>query len=328
MRATTSTGTTRSKGPSRRTSSPSATTSSPPAPTRRRARPSRRSTPSPIPVTRSSRPNRRPWMKRRFSPATTTSCTNTVEWKRLHAASPIDLHVQLSRLVPEVIFLSEELKDAPFPSMLQPCPELRYRKVGSIRALLDPQVDAKNEIAAYVLMDEKYITQVVYQARTLVRPGVKHDEKWLCVQKIVPEFRVYFEVAGVHLDAAYTGYSSPTKKQEALEEVGQFARENEVDALLGDLNMDSFELNGGFYPNRFSFKSFSDDTVKPVYTLSHSNTNAKNNYMGGLIANSAQVETEPMNLRGEDTVSLSRTLDGKFYSDHPAIMANYFKSFA
>ncbi|MCP3166393.1 hypothetical protein [Myxococcus qinghaiensis] len=256
------------------------------------------------------------------------ACTNTVEWKRLHAASPIDLHVQLSRLVPEVIFLSEELKDAPFPSMLQPCPELRYRKVGSIRALLDPQVDAKNEIAAYVLMDEKYITQVVYHARTLVRPGVKHDEKWLCVQKIVPEFRVYFEVAGVHLDAAYTGFSSPTKKQDALEEVGQFARENEVDALLGDLNMDSFELNGGFYPNRFSFKSFSDDTIKPVYTLSHSNTNAKNNYMGGLIANSAQVETESMNLRGEDTVSLSRTLDGKFYSDHPAIMANYFKSFA
>ncbi|MFY2558072.1 hypothetical protein ACN469_10610 [Corallococcus terminator] len=255
------------------------------------------------------------------------ACTNTVEWKRLHASKPIDVHAQLSRLVPEVIFLSEELKGAPFPSVLQPCAELKYRKIGGIRQLLDPQVDAKNEIAAYVLMDENFMTQVVYNARTLVRKGVKHDEKWLCVQKILPEFKVCFEVAGVHLDAGYTGFSSAPKKKEALEEVGQFAVDNEVDALLGDLNMDSFELNGGFFPSRFSFQLHADNTVKPVYTLSHSNTNAKNNYMGGLIANTDQVETEAMNLRGEDTVSLSRTLDGRFYSDHPAIMANYFKSF-
>lgn len=261
------------------------------------------------------------------------ACTNVREWKQVHASGVIDMHVQLSRLCPEVIFLSEELTDAPFPSELRPCPELTYRRIGSLKAMLPNEtVDAKNEIAAYVLVDEKSITQVLYNARVLRRQGCKHGEKWLSVQKIVPEYRVYIEVAGVHLDAGYTGYTSDTKKQKALAEVGQFARENEIDALLGDLNMDSFELNGGFFPNAFGFKDYkvpgSDKVrVKPIYTLSHSNTNAKNNYMGGIIVNSEQVETEPMNLRGADTLSLSRTLDDEFYSDHPAILANYVKSF-
>ncbi|NTX41598.1 hypothetical protein HUA78_44925 [Myxococcus sp. CA033] len=257
------------------------------------------------------------------------ACTNSSEWKRVHAASPIDLHVQLSRLCPEVIFLSEELKDAPFPKVLQPCPELRYRKIGSIKDILGPDagVDAKNEIAAYALVDEKFMSHVLYDAKVLFRQGVKHKEKWLCVQKISPEFQVHIDIAGVHLDAGYTGFTSDTKKQQALAAVGEFARQNDIDALLGDLNMDSFELNGGFFPNQFNFTTLADNTVKPTYTLSHSNTNSQNNYMGGLIANTDQVETEAMNLRGEDTVSLSRTLDGKFYSDHPAIMANYFKSF-
>ncbi|QSQ13297.1 hypothetical protein [Myxococcus landrumensis] len=263
------------------------------------------------------------------------ACTNSREWKRVHASGAIDMHMQLSRLCPEVIFLSEELKDAPFPSELRPCPELTYRRIGSLKEMLpDVTVDVKNEIAAYVLVDEKSFTQVLYNARVLHRKGCNHGEKWLSVQKIVPEYRVYIEVAGVHLDAGYTKYTPATKKQEALAEVGQFARDNEVDALLGDLNMDSFELDGGFFPNAFSFKDYEvpgsekkKKVVKPVYTLSHSNTNAKNNYMGGIIVNSDQVETEPMNLRGDDTVSLSRTLDGEFYSDHPAILANYVKSF-
>ncbi|WP_342375972.1 hypothetical protein NVS55_32505 [Myxococcus stipitatus] len=264
------------------------------------------------------------------------ACTNVREWKEVHASGVIDMHMRLTRLCPEVIFLSEELSDAPFPAELRPCPELTYRRIGSLKEMLpDVHVDAKNEISAYVLVDEKSITQVLYHARVLLRQGCKHEEKWLSIQKIVPEYRVYIEVAGVHLDAGYTSYTSDTKKQAALSEVGQFARENDVDALLGDLNMDSFELNGGFFPNAFSFKNYEvpgsssekKTLVKPVYTLSHSNTNAKNNYMGGLIVNSAQVETEPMNLQGAETLSLSRTLDGEFYSDHPAILANYVKSF-
>ncbi|MFY1826047.1 hypothetical protein ACN47A_09050 [Myxococcus fulvus] len=253
--------------------------------------------------------------------------TNVLEWKRLHATRPYDLHKRLTQLVPEVIFLSEELKGAPFPNELRPCPELTYRRIGSIRTLLDPDVDPKNEISAYVLRDEMFSSQVLYEARGLIRQGVNHPEKWLCVQKIVPEYRVYFEVAGVHLDAGYTGHTKEDKKHKALEEVAVFAHDNNVDVLLGDLNMDSFELGGGFFPNRFSFQEGSDGNIHATYTVSHSNTNAKNNYMGGIIVNQEQVDTESINILGEDTRSLSRTLGDSFYSDHPAIMANYVKSF-
>ncbi|MFY2563487.1 hypothetical protein ACN469_38195 [Corallococcus terminator] len=258
------------------------------------------------------------------------ACTDWKLWEAVHARREFTMHLQLSELCPEVIFLSEQLKDAPFPDMLQPCPQLKYRKIGSLKALLgDKNVDHKNEIAAYVLKDEMSATQVLFDARALIRKsGKTKTEKWLTVQKIALP-NVYVEVAGVHLDADYTGHTSKAAKEKTLQEVGQFARDQGIDALLGDLNMDSFELSGGFFPNDYSFAKTDgpSGTFNPKYTFSHSNSNSQNNYMGGMIVNLEQVETEPMHWLGHDTIALSRTLDGEFYSDHPAIMANYVKSF-
>ncbi|AKF87178.1 hypothetical protein MFUL124B02_38910 [Myxococcus fulvus 124B02] len=260
-------------------------------------------------------------------------CTDVNAWKAVHARHEFTRHQQLTQLVPEVIFLSEELVHAPFPDVLQPCPQLKYRKIGSIKDLASTRVDPKNEIAAYVLHDDMVATRTIYNVRLLIRPsslekGHQKYEKWLCVQKIAFP-HVYIEVAGVHLDANYTKHTAKDDKEQTLEEVGQFARDNGIDALLGDLNMDSFELRGGFFPNRYSFAQTgsSSGSIKPVYTVSHSSSDAKKNYMGGMIVNLDQVQTEPMHWLGHDMIALSRTLDDEFYSDHPAIMANYVKTF-
>jgi hypothetical protein len=253
------------------------------------------------------------------------SCTHVRELDLL-PVNPIERHLRLLQIVPEIIFFSEELKDAPFPLELKPHDRLTYRKIGSIKAGVSG-LDAKNEISAYVLKDESFTIPILYDTKVLTREGCNHQEKWLTVQKILPEYRVYLEVAGVHLDAGYTGYVSSNKKELALADVGQFALDNRVDALLGDLNMDSCELKGGLFANHMGFKEGTDGKIVPVWTLSHSNTNAKNNYMGGMIVNAEQVTTEIMNLHGEETKALSRTLDDEFYSDHPAIVANYVKSF-
>lgn len=254
------------------------------------------------------------------------SCVDVRELELLpHNA--VERALRLMQIAPEIVFLSEEVPGAPFPSQLAPHPALVYRQIASIKGTLGPSVDCKNEIAAYVLYDQSCSVPILYDARVLERQGCVHKEKWLSVSKILPEFNVWIEVAGVHLDAGYTRTLSQDDKADALTEVGQFALDKGVDALLGDLNMDSFELNGGFFPNKRGFETTHDDKVVSIWTLSHSNSNAKNNFMGGMIVNSDQVETVPMNLTGQDTMSLSRTLDGQFYSDHPAIVVNYVKSF-
>lgn len=255
------------------------------------------------------------------------ACNQVRAWKDLDRNSKLWI-TEVTKLVPEIIFLSEELKEAPFPTELRPCGQLTYKKIASIKEILyGTTVDAKNEIAAYVLQDPIHPPIFKYEKSVLTRKGTKdtHYEKWLCVQKIDPRDGTALKVAGVHLDSGYTNHLAQ-KGKESLTTVGKFGRENGVDALLGDLNMDTFELAGGFFPKDYSFIMLSDNIVKPVYTFSHSNVNSMRNYMGGMIINTDEVEIEPMGLTGQGALSTSRTLGGEYFSDHPALLANYVRS--
>ncbi|MCP3060382.1 hypothetical protein LXT21_16505 [Myxococcus sp. K38C18041901] len=254
--------------------------------------------------------------------------TDVDVWMKIHLKGGANMRSELVRFCPEIIFLSEEPTDAPFPDALNPFPQLAYRKIGSLKELLrgTMSVDCKNEIAVYALEDAGATGPSIYSVGHLLRQGVKHQEKWLCVTKRARDFPGAITIAGVHLDSGYTGKVAAAAKEGALETVGKFAQTRGVDALLGDLNMDSAELHGGFFPNHLAFMvNPTDGAIYPVYQVSHSNSSDTKNYMGGLIVDKSRVGLLPLNLRGQWAMSLSRTIDNAYYSDHPAIIIHYVK---
>jgi len=138
--------------------------------------------------------------------------------------------------LPEVIILSERLLD--WPDVLVVVGR-RYKRCFTLGTKSNLQ-----DMAAYVLDSAVRC----YRFEVLKRSS-KHKksftETWLVVRKItvIPAF----SVACVHLSSDYTSCDT-TQMAPIMEKVLKFARSFGIHAIVGDCNLNTYGLHGGFFP--------------------------------------------------------------------------------
>lgn len=225
--------------------------------------------------------------------------------------------------LPEVIVLSERLLDWP------DCLEVLQKKYVQCFVLDEMNLQ---DMSAYVLESEVRS----YQFQIIRRAGKfsSHNfvEKWLIVKKIT--VTPAFTVACVHLSSKYTSCTTQ-KMSPVMWEVIQFARKNGVHAIVGDFNMNTYGLHGGFFPVSNDFVSQGDsDSLSLKTTVATSSGGGDKAYMGGLICESKVCFRSTLTTFGNCAIppwfsqiaqsfKHKTDFDDRVFSDHHSLYCNY-----
>lgn len=228
-------------------------------------------------------------------------------------------------MLPEIFFLSEQIKGQLFPDSFDFSSTLKakYEKIGSTEESILPV----NQISAYALKNTEYVYTVRNITRNVVFKTDNPTEHWVCVTKSRTDNKsICFTIAGVHLTSKYTSVSSSMDVSTILTDVGNFAAKNQIDALMGDFNLNTTSTSGGNFINSADIQLVFGNYARTV-KISRSSSNNEASYMGGMIIN-PKVICPPIGLTFTATRMLGRTVNGEFYSDHQAIVGNYLKNYS
>lgn len=230
-----------------------------------------------------------------------------LEYLKLNALSTVE------QGLPEVIVLSERL--LAWPEQLDVI-DNRY-----IKCFVLGQGNLQ-DMAAYVLESARHCYGFEVHKRDAKFSGKKFTETWLVVKKITVS--PAFSVACVHLSSKYTGCRTE-KMSPIMQEVLDFAREIGIHAIVGDCNMNTYGLHGGFFPvsNEFVQEGSSLALKTSVATSSGGGDKA---YMGGIICDSRVSFRSTLTTFGNCAVPpwfFGSTFFDRVYSDHHSLYCNY-----
>jgi hypothetical protein len=131
-------------------------------------------------------------------------------------------------------------------------------------------------------------------------------------------------VAGVHLTSKNTSANSSALKLQ-LDNLQKFCEENEVDLAIGDFNMNMNQYSGSTGARFGSSVFVAQSAASPVNVSYHEQfTNSSNDkhFMGYYIANPQKTFLEGVGLVSLHGLSLSRSVGGRYFSDHAPIYVN------
>lgn len=210
------------------------------------------------------------------------------------------------RLLPTIVFLSEEPTAAPFPpefDVTLGSDTYTYFQIGEAGS------KAVQTIKAYV---RSKTAPWSCQALTKQMSPSDPPEHFLAVT-----YDGKFCVAGVHLSSKNVGVSS-AKALHAFADLKAFCGSVRIGGVIGDLNLDAAATLGevGARPGTTVF--LLQDVPAPagrVHQEQFSSSNNKNHFMGALSTAS--------HVRASNALSLERSLSGEFFSDHPPIFSHF-----
>jgi hypothetical protein len=215
--------------------------------------------------------------------------------------------------LPEVIVLSEQLFDE-FPERLSILGKfyLRAKTLGT-------QSNLQN-MAAYVLTTawDCYRFDSIKRADRFKK---EFEETWLLVMKGA------FKMACVHLSSNYTSAKS-TDVDTIFESLLEFANKEDVHAILGDFNLNTFGVHGGVFPISGGFET---ESTGMGYQSKFATSSGSGDrlYMGGMICDPRVFLRTTLTSLGSLAVppwftrSKNTQFQDRVFSDHHSLYGNY-----
>lgn len=252
--------------------------------------------------------------KRKYADIYHASVHNAFKW--LHFGE----HTKFINGLPKVIVLSEEI--SPWPATLTV-----YDHVYN----LSSQVKTKSNLQRMAFYLEFSITKSEFEFRTESRPvnyNGFHTETWGIVTHksyVSHGLQSSVSIACVHLTSKFTDITSSFYTERQLTSVFDFAVDHEVDAVIGDFNLNTYGQQGGTIPLSQTFEYDASKQLGFQSKFSATSGSGEKAYIGGLDITKAIGVESTLTTSGETLIPPAAELTGKqvLFSDHHGIYKNF-----
>lgn len=235
---------------------------------------------------------------------------------RLHISG----HTSFRAGLPKIIVLSEEVLDWP-----------KSLTVHDQVYNLCSQVNTKSNLQRMAFYVHSHVPKREFGFRIESRPVMykgSHVETWGIVTHttlVGSSQRSSVSIACVHLTSKFTDISSSSDTERQLHSVFSFARDREVDAVIGDLNLNTYGQLGGTIPLSQAFEYDGSNKLGLQSTFTASSGSGEKAYIGGLDITGAIGVESTLTTSGESLIPPAAELGNEqvLFSDHHGIYKNF-----
>lgn len=222
--------------------------------------------------------------------------------------------------LPKVIVLSEEISSWPATLTVH---DHSYN--------LCSQLSTKSNLQRMAFYLHSHTSKAQFSFRTESRPVSykgSHIETWGIVThtSFVSHGRQSsVSIACVHLTSKFTDITSSLDTERQLTTVFDFAARQEVDAVIGDFNLNTYGQLGGTIPLSQSFEYDASSQLGFQSKFSATSGSGEKAYIGGLDVTKAIGVESTLTTSGETLIPPAAELTGKqvLFSDHHGIYKNF-----